>query len=164
MFRPLSIWRGSIGHAPPRLYSYLTLEEADAAIDDLVEIENWLSHRVGHSWYRVGSMGGPKPLEDNFSERQAFLEDDGRYRFDVNLWATIDGRLPALSQLAVKFRQMAKFLESQAAVADEKMKERKRHRNGAAANGRMALKTKKPARQRSALEGESSTEPAPVRQ
>jgi hypothetical protein len=114
-------WRGPWKAAPDSLRSRVPYGPKDRALDGMHDLRNDLQIGAGRDWYHddFSDCGAPVPLEDSFSDVQAYGPASNRLRYDVRLWATVDARKRPLPQIAEGFRKMAQFLEAQAARVEE---------------------------------------------
>lgn len=94
--------------------------------DEMCEVYNTIGgNAASDHWFDEHIPSLRRPLENSFSPRQRFDPDDERVRFDVHLWATVDGRRCVFPQVAAQLRKMARFLDQQAALLDKLTEKRK---------------------------------------
>src|ERR1700733_8219002 len=110
-----------LGRCPmSRLRASLNVDQNWRAGDEMCEVYNAIGgNAASDHWFDEHIASLRRPLENSFSPRQRFDPDDKRVRFDVHLWATLDGGRCAYPQVAAQLRKMARFLEQQAGLVDK---------------------------------------------
>jgi hypothetical protein len=110
------------------------IPDCDRAGGQMNNIYNEIGNAgVDDHWFLERIAALPFPVENSFSPNQRFHKSDGRVRFDVHLWATVDARRSAYPQVAAQLRKMARFIEKQAAIVDKLTEKRASRRKGDAA-------------------------------
>jgi hypothetical protein len=103
-----------------------TQAQLDRAADQLCNVYNVIGNNsVCDHWFDEHIPRG-NPVVNSFSKRQEVHDHDGRLKFSVSLWATVDCRRPTYPQIVRELRKMARFLETQAAAVERELVKRKR--------------------------------------